>query len=306
MTMSLVLAIMLGLLAFAIFNIGLVLEKKGADSLPAIENTSAINNLKNFLGNKEWLIGFLLTNVQWIFYLIALSMAPLSLIAPMLGFGLVVLTIFSHFYLHEKIRRIEVASIGIIILGIVLVGITAVSETPKTIEQMFGLFGAPLAIVYLIGISIAAGIPCVYTVRSGYKFAPAITFGIAAGIGAGVGASFSKGVSAGVENILAAAGNGLWWVMLAFMLAGNVISLVLLQIGFQKGKAIIVGPIFNVLGMIIPVFSGIIILGEWQGIDPLKLVFQIVGIIIIMGGIVVLSFYGEKKKQAEDLTAQIT
>jgi drug/metabolite transporter (DMT)-like permease len=305
MTMSLVLAIMLGLLAFAIFNIGLVLEKKGADNLPAIENTSAINNLKNFLGNKEWLVGFLLTNVQWIFYLIALSMAPLSVIAPMLGFGMVILTIFSHSYLHEKIRRMEIASIGIIILGIVLVGITAVSETPKTIEQMFGLFGAPLAIIYLIGISIAAGIPCGYTIRSEYKFAPAITFGIAAGIGVGIGASFSKGVSAGVENILAAAGNGLWWVMLAFMLAGNVISLVLLQVGFQKGKAIIVGPLFNVLGMIIPVFSGIIILGEWQGIDPLKLIFQIVGIIIIMVGIVVLSFYGEKKKQAEEVTNQI-
>jgi len=167
--MSLVLAVFLGLLAFAIFNIGLVLEKKGADALPPIEDTSAIQNLKNFLGNKEWLIGFILTNVQWIFYLLALSMAPLSLIAPLLGFGIVVLTIFSHFYLHEKIQRVEITSIATIIAGIGLVGGAAVPETSRTIGEMFILFGAPMALIFLIGMTVAAGIPCVYSIKTEYK-----------------------------------------------------------------------------------------------------------------------------------------
>lgn len=294
--MSLVLAIFFGLLAFAIFNIGLVLEKKGADNLPPIENTGAIQNLKNFLGNKEWLVGFILTNVQWIFYLLALSMAPLSLIAPMLGFGIVILTIFSHFYLHERIKRIELLSITIIIVGIIFVGVTALPEVSRTIEEMFVLFGNPVAISYLISISIIAIIPCVLSISKEYKITPAIIFGFAAGVGQGIGATFSKGVSAGVENIIAAAENGLWWTMLALMLLGNGVSLVILQIGFQKGKAVIVGPLFNVLGMVLPVVSGVIIFHEWSAQNSFNIILQIIGLMIITAGIIILSFYGEKKK----------
>jgi len=295
--LSLVLAICLGLLAFAILNIGLVLEKKGADSLPAIEDTSAWGNIKNFLGCKPWLIGFILTNVQWFIYFIAVSLAPLSVIAPLLGFGLVVLTIFSHFYLHEKIMRVELMGIGVIIVGIVLIGVTALPETNKySIEEMFSLFGAPGALIYLLGITLVAIILCGYSISKEYKFAPAIVFGFASGVGAGIGGTFTKGISAGFDNILAAAGNGLWWIMLLLMLAGNVISMVLLQVGFQKGKAVIVGPIFSVLGMILPVFSGVIIFNEWASQTSSNIMLQIIGLIVITVGIIILSFYGEKKR----------
>jgi hypothetical protein len=46
------------------------------------------------------------------------------------------------------------------------------------------------------------------------------------------------------------------------MIAGNVFSLIFLQIGFPKGKAVIVAPIYSVRGMILPALSGLIILGE--------------------------------------------
>ncbi|HUX99870.1 MAG TPA: hypothetical protein VMV49_09970 [Candidatus Deferrimicrobium sp.] len=40
--MSQIIAILLGLLGYGVLNIGLILEKKGADSLPFIENTNAL------------------------------------------------------------------------------------------------------------------------------------------------------------------------------------------------------------------------------------------------------------------------
>lgn len=295
--MSQLLAILLGLLAYALLNIGLVLEKKGADSLPAIEATSAWGNMKNFLSCKIWLLGFILTALQWIFLFLALALAPLSLITPLLGFGLAILTIFSHFYLHETIKRIELMGIGIIIVGIALIGVTALPETSGyTIQEMFGLFGTAPAITFLVGISLVAAILCVYSILKEYKFAPAIVFGFAAGVGMGIGGTFTKGMTSGFNNLSAAVGNIIWWIMFLIMVAGNVFSLVLLQIGFQKGKAVIVAPIYSVLGMILPALSGIIILGEWNKQPPGNIVLQIVGLIVITVGIIILSFYGEKKK----------
>ena len=295
--MSQILAILLGLLAYAMLNIGLVLEKKGADSLPAIEATSAWGNMKNFLSCKIWLLGFILTASQWIFLFLALALAPLSLITPLLGFGLAILTIFSHFYLHETIKRIELMGIGIIIVGIALIGVTALPETSGyTIQEMFGLFGTAPAITFLVGISLVAVILCVYSILKEYKFAPAIVFGFAAGVGMGIGGTFTKGMTSGFNNLSAAVGSIIWWIMFLIMVAGNVFSLVLLQIGFQKGKAVIVAPIYSVLGMILPALSGIIILGEWNKQTSVNIVLQIVGLIVITVGIIILSFYGEKKK----------
>ncbi len=295
--MSQILAILLGLLAYAVLNIGLVLEKKGADTLPAIEATSAWGNMKNFLGCKIWLLGLILTSMQWVFLFWALALAPLSLITPLLGVGLAVLTIFSHFYLHETIKRIELMGIGIIIVGIALIGSTALPETSEyTVQEMFGLFGTAPALLFLLGISVAAALLCSYSILKEYKFAPAIVFGFAAGVGAGIGGTFTKGMTSGFNNLSAAVGDITWWLMLLIMIAGNLFSLVFLQIGFQKGKAVIVAPIYSVLGMILPVLSGIIILGEWNTQPLVNIILQIVGLIVITVGIIILSFYGEKKK----------
>jgi hypothetical protein len=95
--MSVFLGIIIAIIAYSMYNIGMALQKKAASSLPNIENTSLKGNLKNFLSNKIWLLGFIMATVQWYIYLIALPMAPLSVLSSMMGVGLVVLVVFSIF-----------------------------------------------------------------------------------------------------------------------------------------------------------------------------------------------------------------
>ncbi len=309
--MSLIIAILCALLGYAMLNIGLVLEKKGADSLPLIEKTTMMQNIKNFLGNKVWLVGFILTNIHAVFIFIALAMAPISVIAPLLGFGLCVLTIFSHFYLHEKIKYVELIGIAIIGTGIILIGAAAPEGYVLTHAEMITKFLAPVSLIFLLIPIITAAILCIYSISKDYKLA-AIVFGIAAGVGGGIGGTFTKAITAGVDmanlaTLFEVIGNFSWWIMLISLLAGNVLSMVLLQIGFQKGKAVVVGPIYSVLAMILPVFAGLIILGEWNTLIPLFIVLQIVGLIAITIGIIILSFYGElkKKKNAKEQSNEI-
>ena len=80
------------------------------------------------------------------------------------------------------------------------------------------------------------------------------------------------------------------------MIARYLFSRIFLQIGFPKGKTVIIAPIYSVRGMILPALSGIIILGEWNKQPPVNIILQILGLVVITIGISILSFYGEKKK----------
>jgi hypothetical protein len=42
----------------SIMNIGTVLQKKGVDSLPPMEQTNAKNNIKGVITNKIWVLGW--------------------------------------------------------------------------------------------------------------------------------------------------------------------------------------------------------------------------------------------------------
>ena len=296
--MSLILAISFGLIAYSALNIGMVLEKKGASTLPQIENTSALDNLKNFLGCKVWVIGVSITSLQVIFLMIALTMAPLSLISPLFGFGLVVLAFFSKLYLNEDINKIEYAGIGVTILGIILLGLFSnPNEINYTVNEIASLFFAPFSLFFFLSIIIFTMIVCTYSILNNYKLA-AIIFGFASGIAGAFGNIFMKGVSSGVGqfSLQSTIINFVWIIMLILSFTGSGFSMMLLQIGFQKGKAVLVAPIYSIIAMIYPTISGIIILGEWSGQLLLNILIQSVGIIIIVLGIIILSFYNELKK----------
>ncbi len=296
--MSLILAIIFGLLAYAALNIGMVLEKKGASTLPQIENTSALDNLKNFLGCKIWVIGALITFSQVFLLMIALTMAPLSLISPLFGFGLVVLAFFSKLYLNEDINKIEYAGISITIFGIILLGLFSnPNEITYTVNEIAGLYFSPFSFIYFISMIIFTIILCIYSILNNYKLA-AIIFGFASGIAGAFGNIFMKGVSSGVGQFTLESTiiNILWILMLIFSFMGSGVSMMLLQMGFQKGRAVLVAPIYSIIAMLYPTISGIIILGEWAGQLFLNILIQSTGIIIIVLGIIILSFYNELKK----------
>ncbi len=296
--MSVVLAIVLGLIAYSALNIGMILEKKGASMLPNIEENSIIENLKNFLGCKIWVLGTLIAFSEVVLLLIALTFASLSLISPLFGFGLVVLTIFSRSYLREEIYKVEYVGIVIIITGIALLGLffNPILRI-YTVNEIASRYFSPFSIIFFISFTSVAIIACIYSVLNKYKSA-AIIFGFACGLAGAFGDIFMKGMSSGF-NQFSLEGTFLninWILMLIFAFAGSGLSMILLQIGFQKGRAVIVAPLYSVISVLFPSISGIIILNEWAGQANLNMMNQIIGIILIIIGIIILSFYNELKK----------
>ena len=296
------LAILLGSLSYAMLNVGMGLQKKGAAELPEIEDQGFFKNLKNFLTNKFWLIGFLLVNLQWIAFSIAVDIGDLSIVTPMMGVGLIVLVLFSVFYLKEKITVKEIIAIVVIIIGVVILGATSANATIEyTIEDINNLLLTKGAIIFLICATVLMILLVVFSIIRKFALAD-IMFGIAAGIASGIGVIFTKGFMGGLDlgNLWLSLKTSVvlweWWLYLGLLITYNLISTVFPQIGFQKVKAVVVTPLFAIAALITPIFGGIIIFSEWVNILPGNLVAKIIALVLILVGVSLLSLYSTRSK----------
>lgn len=294
--MSVWLGFLIAIIAYAMLNIGNALQKKGASELPPIEDTSGKDNIKNFLKSKTWLIGWIMATVQWYIFLIALTMAPVSLLTPLMGVGLVILVIFSYFYLKEPIGKFEILGIIVIIFGVVILGINTTGDDASfTLDEVNVIFGAWDAILFTIVVLVAAGGLMGYSKLKNYKNAD-ICYGIGSGLLLGIGTIYSKAFMAGItgSTFIGTISSFAWWLYFILIIIGNMGNMVTLQVGFQKGKAVVVSPLNAVFNVMISVLGGVIIFSEWDGLDQTVIIWNIIALIAILIGVVVLSFLTTK------------
>lgn len=310
-----ILAIFLGILSYSILNVGMGLQKKGAASLPKINKQTFWQNIKNFATNKTWLLGFVFVQVQWIFLTMALDFAPISIITPLMSFGLISLLLFSYFYLKEPIHKVEIGGIVAIIIGIVILGVTnPEEEVTNDLDFMIESFSHLDSIIFLTIIfllSIGLILLCIFR-----NYANAdVLFGIAAGITDAMGAVFIKALMGGADFrdssvIGQSVGRWQWWLFMVLLIIFNTVATIYLQVAYQRGKAVIVAPIFAVLAMITPVFAGIIVFDDWSIYfteDMIgKMVGKVIALVIIASGAIILSVHSanmHKKIESEDVIA---
>ena len=282
---NVVLAIIFALISTTLLNIGLGLQKKGADELPDINFKAVKETIRNFLKCKIWLLGVLLTGIAALVNFQALEYGDLSVVTPILGFGLVVLALFSVFILKEEIHLIEILGIGLTVFGIILVGIVATELPPSE-----SIINIPIELIFLfITLGILITLLLFTRVKQFQRF-KVVYLGVVAGITGGLGTIFGKFLVIQVGFDLA---NPLSWlgllanIYLYFALASMIASFVFNNMAFQEGKAVISVSLFNSFMIFYPILAGSFILSEV--LNPL----QIVGIVIILiGGVLLARFSG--------------
>ncbi|KAF1886233.1 hypothetical protein Lal_00045463 [Lupinus albus] len=138
-------SIILTVAATAGNNIGKILQKKGTIILPPLSFKLKI--IRTYALNKTWLIGFLMDIFGALLMLRALSLAPVSVIQPVSGCGLAILSIFSHFYLKEVMNVVD--WVGITLAGFGTIGVGAGGEEQEAVA--LSIFHIPsLAFVVFI------------------------------------------------------------------------------------------------------------------------------------------------------------
>ena len=286
-------AIVFAILATACFQSGLVLQKVGADRLPRLGLSVRQGSVYlAFMRSPIWLAGIAIQTVGWVLMLKALANAPVSVIQPVLGFGLALLALFSAAFLNERLSRLESGGLVLMVAGLVLLGVSAARQE----------VGGAVALAPLLAVSLvfASGLGAAFPLgRSGQVPLP-VVLGFGAGILIGLAALYTKGLFLTLDAGLPLLA---WLVFLPLMMAANICGLWVMQAGFQQGRALIVGAVSAVTTKVVAIVGGMTTLGELLPEDRVFAVARVAGFVLILLGTAMLARFGGEQVAARLGTA---
>jgi drug/metabolite transporter (DMT)-like permease len=281
-------AIALAVVASVGLNTGTAFQKAAAVRLPKISFPPRRATLHAFVTSRAWMTAFLITLISEGCFLASAANAPISLVQPILGTGLVVLAGFSVFYLNEKLSAGEWIGIFTLIIGLVLLGGSAERGEVRGLEAIsWGRF-VGLTVV-LLGFVVATRL---IELRRPGTFSIELVVGAACGVMFGIGALVTR-----VMMLEFKAGNVVLGMLLVLVfMAVGLGGLITQQGGFQRGRAITVTAILAVLNKIIAIFGGMFALGEVLPENPVKQGLRVTALALLLSGTVLLARFNKQEK----------
>ena len=286
--MSVWAAITLTLAASACMNLGLVLQKKGL--LQGAAGSSQVRGMLAGWAARHprrpiWYAGMALLVGGYAVYAWAMSAraAPISLLQPLSASGLLVVALLAVVYLNERFDALEWCGVVLMLAGVILLGFSAEETPPSSVG-----INVPRLLIYLSGTIAAAAAVIVAARRASQAGRPAraeFLFGVLAGLLLGTGYLYTK-----IFSLAAQADRYDLGVLSGICIAlGLGIGFVVLQMGFRRGRALIVTAVNLVTNQVLVVAGGLFCLGERFPNQTLPFAARIAGLAGIFAGIILLA-----------------
>ncbi len=268
--------IIIALFGTSALNVGFLFQKSDISHLPSFSDQSVMQFLKLLLNCKKWLFGSFLTSTGWLLFLLAVSLAPLSVIAPLNNVGVVILAIFAVVYLNESLRVYEWVGFAVILIGVIFIPLFSSLPTENLIlydEIML----VSLTVLFLVGLFLFKA-----TQTTWFPTKSGSVLGIASGITAGLGTTYTKLLSLVLDEIVTVI------IIFLIIIVFQILSFISLQTAFREERATVVVPLFNSFSALLPIIFGV---GVFYEVVPLG---QLLGILMIVVGSSLLFQYSGK------------
>ncbi|CAH1451706.1 unnamed protein product [Lactuca virosa] len=267
-------------------NIGKVLQKKGTVILPPL--SLKLKVVRAYASNKPWLIGFIMDIFGALLMLRALSLAPVSVIQPVSGCGLAILSVFSHFYLKEVMNAVD--WLGITLAGLGTIGVGAGGEEQKA---------SSISILHLPWV--ACGVAFLFVLLNGWlriyrrqrreqelmqsEVVEEIIYGLESGILFGIASVISKMGFVFLEQGFSAL---LVPVCISISICCSASGFVYQTRGLKHGRAVVVSTCAAVASIVTGVLAGMLALGERLPESPTSRLWLLLGWLLIVTGVILL------------------
>ncbi|KAI3792789.1 hypothetical protein L2E82_06680 [Cichorium intybus] len=267
-------------------NIGKVLQKKGTVILPPL--SLKLKVVRAYASNKPWLIGFVMDIFGALLMLRALSLAPVSVIQPVSGCGLAILSVFSHFYLKEVMNAVD--WLGITLAGLGTIGVGAGGEEQKA---------SSISILHLPWV--ACGVAFLFVLLNGWlriyrrqrreqelmqsEVVEEIIYGLESGILFGIASVISKMGFVFLEQGFSAL---LVPVCISISICCSASGFVYQTRGLKHGRAVVVSTCAAVASIVTGVLAGMLALGERLPESPTSRLWLLLGWLLIVTGVILL------------------
>ena len=122
------LALLITLVSACLLNLGYLLEHSVASKVPPLSLRRPIASVRSLLGNRRWLMGFGLEASGWLLYVVALALAPLSLVQAVAAGGIGILAVMVSRLTHVPLTRRERIGAGLSVAGLALLGVSLLGD----------------------------------------------------------------------------------------------------------------------------------------------------------------------------------
>jgi drug/metabolite transporter (DMT)-like permease len=109
----------LALATAAAFNWSWVAQHTITSQLPPLGIRRPLHSLRLLFGHRRWLIAFLIGLAGWGLYIVAVRLAPFSLVQAVSAGGIALLAVFAERALGERLPRREWFGVGVAVVGLV-------------------------------------------------------------------------------------------------------------------------------------------------------------------------------------------
>jgi uncharacterized membrane protein len=241
---SFVIGLLLALATAAMFNWSWVAQHTITSQLPRLTVRRPLWSLGQLFGHRRWRFAFLIGVAGWAFYIVAVHLAPLSLVQAVSAGGIALLAVFAQRALGQPLPRREWVGIGFAVVGLVFLAVSlAGGESPTK----HGSWLAVAAWFALSGIAAALSIGPV---------APLLASGAGLGLAAGL---MYAAADVGTK---AAWYGGLYLLLIAPVWACHGLAFTFIQLSFQRGRALATAGLSSFCTNSLPIAGGILVYHE--------------------------------------------
>jgi hypothetical protein len=242
MTDQTILALLITLASALALNWGYFREHDAAGTLPPLSLRRPVRTVRLLLASRRWLVGFASEVSGWLLFVLALALAPLALVQAVSAGGIGILAALVSRFRPALLRPRERLGVGLSIAGLAALGVSLAGGAGGGVEASWtslGLWlgGSAVAAAAAIGLGAA-------------RLGAAAAFGMATGIAFAAGDVATKAAVAGDAALIPA--------MVVCYAAGTL----LLQMGFQRGGALVTAGVATLLTNAIPIVAGMTIFHE--------------------------------------------
>jgi drug/metabolite transporter (DMT)-like permease len=271
--LTLQLGILLSLLCALATNVGFLLKHRGACAAPDVSLRHPIASAIGLFRSKWFALGMLVALGAWTFHVLALALAPLSLVQAVISGGLVFLTVMAERFFGFTVGTRQWAGVGLTALGLVLLAATLPhgggAHANYSLAAMIAFESALLAL----------GTFLVLSPQLGSHEHHGVMLGTAAGILFGVSDVAIKALTGSVGDLGVA---GLLSPWLATCVLASVIAFFASARGLQKGEAVPVITLTSAAANVTAISGGILVFGDPMPGDPVGIVLQSFAFVLVV------------------------
>jgi len=245
-------------------NLAFLWKHKGAIAAPDVNIRRPLASARGLFESKWWTIGFGVALVAWILHVVALALAPISLVQAVISGGLVFLAVLADRWFGFELGRREWMGVALTAVGLAFLGLTVQTgsggaHSSYSISGMIAFEGAMIFLGAILLISHRV---------EGLRHRRGLLLGAAAGILFGVSDISIKALTGTVPGDLLSIVSP--WTMVAIV--ASVAAFYASARGLQVGEGVSVIAFTSVSANLSAILGGILVFGDPMGGDPLEAV----------------------------------